>query len=54
VSDITGQSEFEDAFHKVAERQERIWVFIAMLLLSLLDDWYAVLRGRGLRRCGED
>jgi cytochrome c oxidase subunit II len=36
MSDITAQSEFEDAFHKVAERHERVWVFIAMLLLSLL------------------
>ncbi len=27
---------FEDAFHKAAERHERIWVFLAMLLLSLL------------------
>src|SRR5258707_8609608 len=36
MSDITAQSEFEDAFHKVAERHERAWVFIAMVLLSLL------------------
>ena len=36
MSDITAQPEFEDAFHKVAERHERIWVFIAMLLLGLL------------------
>jgi len=36
MSDITTQSEFEDAFHKVGERHERVWVFIAMLLLSLL------------------
>jgi cytochrome c oxidase subunit II len=36
MSDTTAQSDFEDAFHKVAERHERIWVFIAMLLLSLL------------------
>lgn len=36
MSDTTAQSEFEAAFHKVAERHERIWVFIAMLLLSLL------------------
>jgi cytochrome c oxidase subunit II len=36
MSDTTAQSEFEAAFHKVAERHERIWVFIALLLLSLL------------------
>ena len=36
MSDIAAQSEFENAFHKAAERHERIWVFIAMLLLSLL------------------
>ena len=36
MSDITAQSEFEDAFHEVAERHERVWVFIAMVLLSLL------------------
>src|SRR5258708_4559109 len=36
MSDTTAQSEFEDAFHKAAERHERIWVFIALLLLSLL------------------
>jgi cytochrome c oxidase subunit 2 len=36
MSDITAQSEFEDAFHQAAERHERVWVFIAMLLLSLL------------------
>ena len=36
MSDTTAQSEFEDAFHKAAERHERVWVFIAMLLLSLL------------------
>lgn len=27
---------FEAAFHRAAERHERIWVFLAMLLLSLL------------------
>jgi cytochrome c oxidase subunit II len=36
MSDITAQSEFEDAFRQVAERHERVWIFIAMLLLSLL------------------
>jgi hypothetical protein len=36
MSNTTAQSEFEAAFHKVAERHERVWVFIAMLLLSLL------------------
>jgi cytochrome c oxidase subunit 2 len=36
MSDTTTQSEFEDAFHEAAERHERVWVFIAMLLLSLL------------------
>jgi cytochrome c oxidase subunit 2 len=36
MSDTTAQSEFEDAFHKVAERHERVWVFMSMLLLSLL------------------
>jgi cytochrome c oxidase subunit II len=36
MSDTAAQSEFEDAFHKAAERHERIWAFIAMLLLSLL------------------
>jgi cytochrome c oxidase subunit II len=36
MSDITAQSEFEEAFHKAAEQHERVWVFIAMLLLSLL------------------
>ena len=30
------QSEFEDAFHKAAERHERVWIFIAMLLLAML------------------
>lgn len=36
MSDIVSQSGFEDAFHRAAERHERIWVFISMLLLSLL------------------
>ena len=36
MSDIAAQSEFENAFHQTAERHERIWVFAAMLLLSLL------------------
>jgi cytochrome c oxidase subunit 2 len=36
VKDTIAQSEFEDAFHKAAERHERVWVFISMLLLSLL------------------
>lgn len=36
MSDTTTPSEFEDAFHKAAERHERVWIFIAMLLLSLL------------------
>jgi cytochrome c oxidase subunit 2 len=36
MSDTTTQSEFEAAFHRAAERHERIWVFIAMLLLTML------------------
>lgn len=36
MSDTTAQSEFEDAFHRVAERHERVWIFIAMLLLTML------------------
>lgn len=36
MSDTAAQPGFEDAFHKAAERHERVWVFIAMLLLSLL------------------
>jgi cytochrome c oxidase subunit 2 len=36
MSDSTTQLEFEGAFHRVAERHERVWVFMAMLLLSLL------------------
>ena len=36
MNDTIAQSEFEEAFHRAAERHERVWVFIAMLLLSLL------------------
>lgn len=36
MSDTMAQSEFEDAFHKAAERHERVWIFIAMLLLAML------------------
>lgn len=37
VSDSAGPPPgFEDAFHHAAERHERIWVFIAIVLLTLL------------------
>jgi len=60
MSDTTAQSEFEAAFHKVAERHERIWVFIAMLLLSLLligtlffvvVDYGVVVKTDGFQSC---
>jgi cytochrome c oxidase subunit II len=36
MSDTAGPSAFEQAFHKSAERHERAWTFIAVLLLCLL------------------
>lgn len=36
MSDAAGHPGLEQAFHKSAERQERIWAFIAVVLLSLL------------------
>jgi len=36
MSDAASPPGFEDAFQKAAERHERIWVFISMVLLSLL------------------
>lgn len=36
MSDISQHSDFEDAFHRAAERHERIWVFLAITLLTLL------------------
>lgn len=36
MSELPVPPGFEEAFHKVAERHERIWVFISVVLLSLL------------------
>jgi len=36
MSNAASPPGFEDAFHKAAERHERVWIFISMLLLSLL------------------
>jgi hypothetical protein len=30
------RQDFEDAFHKAGERHERVWVFISVVMLSLL------------------
>ena len=36
MSEPTPSQAFEDVFHAVAERHERIWMFISLMLLSLL------------------
>ena len=36
MSDAAAPPGFEDAFHKAAERHERIWVFVSIVLLTLL------------------
>ncbi|MDR3535462.1 MAG: cytochrome c oxidase subunit II [Acetobacteraceae bacterium] len=36
MSDSAAPPGFEEAFHQAAERHERVWVFIAIVLLSLL------------------
>lgn len=36
MSTTVGPSDFEDAFHKAAERHERVWVFATIVLLTLL------------------
>ena len=33
MSDIAGRPGFEDAFHKAAERHERAWVFVSLVML---------------------
>lgn len=33
MSDIAGRPGFEDAFHKAAERHERAWVFVTLVML---------------------
>ena len=33
---VAQSPDFEDAFHKAAERHERVWLFISIVLLSLL------------------
>ncbi|HTW71184.1 MAG TPA: hypothetical protein VME47_14945 [Acetobacteraceae bacterium] len=59
MSDTTGDSAFEQAFHKSAERHERVWTFIAVVLLCLLlagsmffvvSDYGVVVRTDGFRR----
>jgi len=36
MTENTPSAAFEAAFHKVAERHERIWMFLSLILLSLL------------------
>ena len=36
MSDAIRPSDFEDAFHKSAERHERAWIFLTIVLLTLL------------------
>ena len=33
---MSDSTQFEDAFHRAAERHERVWVFIAIAMLTLL------------------
>lgn len=59
MSDDTRGVSFEDAFHRSAERHERVWVFVAIVLLTLLlvgtmffvvFDYGVVVRTDGFRR----
>ena len=59
MSETVPDPGFEDAFHKAAERHERVWVFLAMALLTLLLlgtlflvalDYGVVARTEGFRR----
>ncbi|HVY16176.1 MAG TPA: cytochrome c oxidase subunit II [Rhodopila sp.] len=36
MSDASHDADFEAAFHRSAERHERVWVFIAIVMLALL------------------
>ena len=36
AAEATDPVPFEDAFHRAAERHERVWVFVSIVLLSLL------------------
>src|SRR5579859_1927645 len=56
MSDISARRSFEEAFHEAGERHERIWVFIAMVMLALLMvgtmffvvlDYGVVVKGAG-------
>lgn len=36
MSDISDHSAFESAFHRSAERHERVWIFVTVVLVTLL------------------
>jgi cytochrome c oxidase subunit II len=36
LSDIPDHAAFEAAFHRSAERHERVWIFVTIVMLTLL------------------